>query len=92
MEVLADGISRALKPIRVCHGLFGREHFNEAFRKRVETVSVDDVVIEGGRIELRQHENFLQSGVEAVTDGDIDQPVLSPKRYSRFRPVLRERE
>jgi len=48
------------------------------------------VVIQGRRVELRQHKNFLQPGIEAVADRDINQPVLSAERHRGFGPIFRE--
>jgi len=90
MEMLADGVGRSLKPVGIRHRLLGCEHFNEAFRKWVEPVRVSDVMIQGRRVELRQHKNFLQTGVEAVADRDINQPVLSSERHRGFGAIFRE--
>ncbi len=46
MKVLADGICRALKPVRIGHRLFGRENFDEAFRERIKPITVSDVTVQ----------------------------------------------
>ena len=88
VQVLPDGIGGALKPIGIGHRLLGGQNFDEAFCKWIEPVRVDDVAIQRSRIELREDENLLQSGVQAVADGNIDQSIFSSERYRRLRSVL----
>ena len=45
VEMLADGVGRALEPVRILHRLFGGEHFNEAFIEGIEPKAVRDVPI-----------------------------------------------
>jgi hypothetical protein len=92
MQMLPHGVSRALEPIGIGHSLFSSQYFGEAFRKRVEAVGVRDVMVQRRGIELRQDEDFLESGIEAVADRNIDQPVLSSERDSRLRSILSEWE
>jgi hypothetical protein len=92
VQVLADGVGSSLKPMRICHGLLGGQNLDEAFCKGIESIAVDDVVIQGGRIELSQYENFVQSGVDAIADGNVDQPIFSAQWNRRFGSVLGQRE
>jgi len=72
VQVLPDCIRRALEPVGIGPGLFGSEHLDETFRKRIEAEGVRDVVIQRSRIELSQDKDFFQCRVEAITDGHID--------------------
>jgi len=92
MKVLADGIGGALKPIRVRHRLLGGEHLDESFSERIEAVCVANVPIERSGVELREDEDPLEPGVQAVAYGNVDQPVFAAQRNSWFRSVLGERE
>jgi hypothetical protein len=39
---------------------------------------------------LDQDRDLPQSGIEAITEGEVDDAVLAPERDGRFGPVLRE--
>src|SRR5215813_1574412 len=92
MQMLSHGIGGSLKPVRIGHGLFGSEHFDETFCEWVKPVGVCDVAVQRSRVELSQDEDFFQPRIQAVADGNVDEPVLSSKRHRRFRAVLRQRE
>ncbi len=88
---LPHGVGRALEPVRALRGLLRGEHLDEAVREDVEPVGLRDVPVERRRVELRQHEDPLQAGVQAVADRDVDQPVLAADRHRRLRPHVRQR-
>jgi hypothetical protein len=88
MQVLPHGIGSSLKPIEIRHGLFCCENLDEAFGERIKTECRRDVVIERRGIELRQYEQFFQTGIDAVADGNINEPILSAQRDRGFGPVL----
>ena len=88
---LAHGVGGALEPVRALGRLFGGEHLDEAVREEIEPVGLRDVAVERGRVELRQHEDPLQPGVQAVADRDVDQPVLAAERHGRLRAHVGQR-
>ena len=88
---LAHRVGRALEPVGVVGRLLGGEHLDEAVGEEIEPVGLRDVAVERRRVELRQHEDLLQPGVQAVADRDVDQPVLAADRHRRLRPHVGER-
>ena len=89
---LADGVGRALEPVRVVRRLFGRQDFDEALAEQIHPVGLADVPVERRRVELRQDEDAPDVGVQAVADRDVDQAVLAADRDRRLRTKLRERK
>ena len=75
-QVLADGVGRALIPLRAFRGLLRGEDVDEAARKVIKLVARLDMAMKRHAVELRQHINRAQPGVEAVADRDIDQPIF----------------
>ena len=61
-------------------------------REEVQPVGLRDVPVERRRVELRQHEDAPDVGVQAVADRDVDQPVLAADRHRRLRALLRQRK
>ena len=49
------------------------------------------MAVQRDRIELGQHGNIVDAGVDAVADGDIDQAVFAGDRDGRLGPVAGER-
>src|SRR5262245_10985676 len=92
MQVLSYRIGGSLKQVRICHRLLGGKHLDGTFRERIKTVRRADVTIQRCRVELRQHEELFQSGIDAIADRNIDQTVLSTERYRGFRSILSQRE
>jgi hypothetical protein len=88
----ADRVGRALEPARALRRLLGGDDVHESARKRIHPIGLHDVVVERGRVELREHEDPTQIGVHAVADRDVDQPVLAADRHRRFRSLLSERK
>ena len=89
---LAHGVGGALEPVGALGRLLGGEHLDEAVREQVEPVGLRDVPVERRGVELRQHEDPLEAGVQAVADRDVDQPVLAAERHGRLRSHVGERE
>ena len=89
---LADGIGRPLKPVGALGRLLRGQHFDEALGKQIEPIRLSDVAVERSRVELRQHEDPFQVRVEAVADGDVDEPVLAPDRHRGLRAHARQRK
>src|SRR6185436_1111247 len=92
MQVLPDGIRRSLKPIGAVNGLLRREHFDMSAIEWIEAIAVGHMTIQRSRVVLRQDEDSLQSGVETIADGNIDQAILSAKRDRGFGAVLSQRK
>jgi hypothetical protein len=88
---LADGVSGALIPVRVVRGLFGGEDLDEPLAERIHPKGMRDMPIERRRVELRQHEDATNVGVEAVADRDVDQSIAAADRHGRFRALQRQR-
>ena len=81
---LAHGVGRALIPVRVVGRLLGREDLDESAGEAIEPVGVRDVTVERGRVELRQHEDAADVGVQAAADRNVDEAVLPADRNSRL--------
>ena len=89
---LAHGIGRSLVPMRIVRRLLGGEDVHEPAAEQIHPIGQRDVAVERRRVELRQHEDAPDVGVDAVADGDVDQPVLAADRHGRLRPMLGERK
>jgi len=88
---LADGVGGPLEPARGLWRLLGREDLHEPARVLIYAIGVADVPVERGRVELRQHEDAPQVGVQAVADRHVDEPVLAADRDRRLGAQLGER-
>ena len=88
VEVLADRVGRTLIPSLLVARLLGGENVDEATAETVELISLLDVLMERRRIELRQDENLVEAGVEAVADRDVDQAVVTGEGDGWLAPVL----
>ena len=71
--------------------LLGGEDLDEAVRERIEAIGARHVPVQRRRLELRQHEDVAQAGVDAVADRNVDQPVLAGQRHGRLAAQLRQR-
>ena len=89
---LPDGVGGALKPVGVVGRLFGRQDLDEPVAEEIHAVGLRDVAVERRRVELRQDEDAPDVRVEAVADGDVDEPVLSANRHGGLGPQLGERK
>src|SRR5205823_10324286 len=52
---------------------------------------VVDVAVEAAGLELGQHQHLAQPAIEAVGQGEVDDPVEPAERDGRFRPVAGQR-
>ncbi len=84
-QVLSDGISGALVPRRVREGLLRGEDLDETTVEMVELEALRDMPMKRSGIELRQQVHPRDSGVDAVGDWDIDQPILAGERRGGLR-------
>ena len=73
-------------------GLRGGEEFDEAAGEVVELVGLRDVPVQRGGIELGQQVNAPQTGVDAVGDGNIHEPILAGQRHRRLGALFGQRE
>ena len=89
---LPDRIRRSLKPVRVVGGLLGREDLDEAVAEEIHAVGFGKVSVERRRVELRQHEDPADIGVQAVADRDVYEPVFSADGDCGLRALEGERE
>ena len=89
---LPHGVGRALKPVRVVGRLLGGEDLDEPLAEEIHPVGLRDVPVERRRVELRQHEDPADVGVQAVADRDVDEAVLAADRHRRLRAELRQRK
>ena len=89
---LTHGVGGALEPVRAVGCLLGGQHFDEAIREHVQPVGLRDVPVEGRGVELRQHEDALEAGMQAVADRDVDQAVLARERNRGLRSHVGQRE
>ena len=80
-EVVSEGIRRALVPVACLIGLLGGQGFDEASVKRVGLVGVGDMTMKRCALVLGQDENSPNAGVDAVTDGDINEAVFAGQRH-----------
>ena len=91
-EVLPHGVGGALVPVDPVGGLLGGEDLDEAAGEDVEVVRVLDVAVERAAVELGQHEDAAELGVDAVADGDVDEAVLAAQGDRRLGAVLGQGE
>ena len=77
MEILSNSVGGALVPSFADFCLLGGEDIYESAAKGVEFIGFLDVAVKGCGIELGEEVNSVVAGVEAVTDGDVDEPVFS---------------
>ena len=47
--------------------------------------------VEGDGVELGEDVDPVEVGIQAVADGDVDQPVFPADEHGWFSPVFRER-
>ena len=91
-HVLPDGVGRALIPLRAFRRLLRREDIDEAAREIVELVARLDMAMQRHAVELRQHIDRAQPGVQAIADRDIDQPIFPAERHRRLGTIFRQRK
>ncbi len=83
-HALAHGVGGALEPVGALLGLLGGQDGDEAAREDVELVGLLDVLVEALGVVLGEHEDPVEPRVQAVADGDVDEPVLGPDGDGRL--------
>jgi len=91
VHVFADGVGRALIPVSARVGLFRRENIDKPRRERVEFVSLLDMPVQAGGVELGQEVDVVATRVYAVAYRNIYKPVFARQRNGGFAAVFCER-
>ena len=91
-QVLAHRVGRALVPVGALVRLLRGQHLDEPLAEHVELVRVGDVPVQADAEELREHVDVVHLAVDAVGDGQVDEPVLAGDGDRRLGPRLGERE
>ena len=89
---LPYSVRGALEPAGIVGRLLGGQDLDEALREGVETVGARDVPVERRRVELREHVDPSDVGVQAIADRHVDESVFAPDGDRRFRTGCRERK
>src|SRR3989337_3251217 len=84
-KVLTNGISSALIPIHTINGLGCCKDFNKTPGKVIEFICPCYMSMKRCRIELCEYVNLIEVRVQAITDGNVYNPVFASKRDRRFR-------
>ena len=82
-----DSVSRPLEPVRTVRRLFRGQDVDKTVCEGVELVSLHDVTVQARRHELREDEDALDPGVDAVRDRDVYKSVLPGEADGRFRAM-----
>ena len=92
VDVLVDGIGRALVPLLV-DPLLRRHDVDELAQLAAQIIppAERDVAIQAHRLVLREHENAAQAAVEAIRQREIDDAIDAAKRHGRLGPIARQR-
>ena len=89
--VLAHGIGRPLEPTGAVGCLLGCQHLHKPLAKAGrEVVGHRQVTIEGGTVELRQHIDLVDLGIDAIADRNINQSVFPCQGHGRLGPHFGE--
>src|SRR5210317_616561 len=74
-QLFTNGISCALIPIGAFGGLLGGKNLYPTSVKSVEIIGAGDMPMERDRIELCQHSDPINAGINTIAQGCVDQPV-----------------
>src|SRR5262245_28183806 len=91
-HVLTDGVGSSLIPLRASGSLLCGKDVHKAAREIVELVTVLNMSMQRHAVELRQHIDRAQHGVQTIADRDIDDAIFATERHGWFGAVLRQRE
>ncbi len=58
-----------------------------ATRINIELICSRDVSMEGSRVELGQNMNQIDTRIDAIADGHIDEAILTPNMNGRFGSI-----
>ena len=92
IEVLIDGVGRALVPV-LADALLRRDDLDElAELLRHDAPALPDVPVERERFVLRGDEDAPEAGVEAVAEDEVDDAVRPAEVDGRLGAFLRQRK
>ena len=91
-QILSHSVGRSLIPMGASGCLLGSQNLYEAWREVVELEGRGDVLMQRHAIELREHVNAANPGIQAVANRDIDKAVFTTERDGRLRSLFRQRE
>src|SRR3989304_6828109 len=83
-KVLTNGISSALIPVHTINGLGCCKDFNKTPGKVIKFICPCYMSVKRCRIELREYVNLIEVRVQAITDGNIYNPVFASQRDRRL--------
>src|SRR6185369_1349435 len=86
-DALAYGVRRPLVPGLALLGQLGGEDVDEAVAERAEAVGLGDVAVQARAVELRDDEDPVDAGVQAVADRDVFLAELAAHRDRGFGTV-----
>ena len=72
--------------------LLRRHDLHEAAGEIVELVALLDVPMQRRAVELREKEDALEPGVDAIADRNIDDAIFARERHGRLRAILGQRK
>ncbi len=91
VDVLVDRVGRPLIP-HLGDPLLGRDHLDVLAELAAEELPpLVDMPVQAGGLVLRQHEDLANVGVDAVREGEIDDPVNAAERDRRLGTVPGQR-
>src|SRR5947209_6104438 len=88
-HVLADSVGGALIPLRAGRRLLRSKNVDETARKVVELVAGLNMSMQRHAVELSENVNRTQAGVQTVTNGNVDDAILSPERDGGLSAIFR---
>ena len=91
-HMLPHRIRRPLIPGRVRQGLFRRQHLHKAPREVVEFIRLRNMTVQRRGVELREQIHPLNTRVDAVGNGDIDQTIFPRQGHRWLGPFTGERK
>jgi hypothetical protein len=92
-QILSHGICSPLIPIgSLIDCLLGSEEFNKATIEVVEGVGLPQMAMQTFRQKLSQNVGPIQSAIDTVADGNVDQSVFRRKWNGRLGSNFRERK
>jgi hypothetical protein len=89
---LLDGATGSAYLALTTGGLLSGHDTDMALTELVETVGVVYMLMQGDAVELGQEIDTPETGVDAVGDRHVHEPVLARERHGGLGPVLGERK
>ena len=90
VDVLVDGVGRPLVP-HLGDPLLGRDHLDVFPQLAAEELPPHvDVPVQAGGLVLGQHQDLAEVGIDAIREGEVDDPVDPAEGDRGLGPVPRE--